>query len=422
MQKPTHKKCTSAHASNDGPHSVQLSLATYQSNTATPNTKGGSDWLEIVPPTYPPKEEFRNVQASTSSQVNFVGGFFPQAKEGFSHTVELFDAIPKFVFAKLRRKKTLEFLVRQFEHRGEHYQLELKPAAVKTADGPFLIFPGEREELVLRALRYMAVQQLSPLSLWGHDQGHTQMRLVFTLSQLQNVLAEKVAGLDGKPRGHQFKLAEIDEALRVCRGATVGLEFDDGTKRARHEAGILSEYYALDEKTGDGQKALRCVIFHPLATTAALRQEYRSINYRRLMSLPSPLARWIYERLSHLFTNAEKRRPMLDTLRTPKGFSLDLETVLNQSGVLRRKRLRGNIEEVRSALKELSVAGVLLSPSKGTPAYVENIVRGESKKVGGQRPIIGAVWTLYPSDLLVQEIIDANIEYRDRPRLPGGGK
>ena len=262
--------------------------------------------------------------------------------------------------------------------------LALKPAAIETPEGPFLVFPGEREELVLRALRYMAVQQLAASSLWGHQQGHKQMRLAFTLSQLQNVLAEKVPGVDGKLRGHAFKLSEIDEALRVCRGATVSLEFNEAGKKAQHESGILSEYYAVDEETGDGQKSLRCVILHPLATAAILQQEYRSINYRRLMALPSPLGRWIYERLSHLFINAEKRRVWADGMRPPKGFTLDLETVLNESGVLRRKRFRENITEVRSALRELSMAGVLVPLPKGAEAgtggpYVEKPVYGASQ-------------------------------------------
>ncbi len=418
MAKPDSKKRSTAQTPSPEGESIQLSLATYRPAGGPPKSSG-ADWLESVPTEYPPKEEFRTVKASTSSELSFVGGFFPKAQEGFSHTVELFDAIPKFVFAKLRKKKTIEILARQFQHRGEHFQLELQPATVKTADGAFLMFPGEREELVLRALRYMAAQQLSPVSLWGHDQGHTQMRLVFSLTQLRNILAEKLPGTKGKQRGHHFKFDEIDEALRVCRGTTIALEFSGGTKRARHEAGILSEYYALDEKSGDVQQSLRCVIFHPLATTAALRQEYRSINYRRLMSLPTPLSRWIYERLSHLFTNAEKRRPMSEAYRPRRGFPLDLETVLNQSGILRRKRLRSSIQEVRSALKELSLAGVLVPPdeaNRGGRPFEETLIYGEIK-VTGRRPLTGATWTLYPSDLVVQEIIEANTEYRDRPKL-----
>ena len=421
MEKPIRKKRSTAQTPVAEGEPIQLSLATYQP-VSGPHKNSGADWLRAVPTEYPPKEEFHTVKASTSSELSFVGGFFPKAQEGFSHTVELFDAIPKFVFARLRKKKIIEILTRNFQHRGEHYQLELKPAAIKTDEGDFLMFPGEREELVLRALRYMAAQQLSPLSLWGHDQGHTQMRLVFTLSQLQNVLAEKLPDSKGRQRGHQFKLAEIDEALQVCQATIVKLEFNDGNKRARHQAGILSEYYALDETGDDGQKARRCVIFHPLATTAALRLEYRSINYRRLMSLPTPLARWIYERLSHLFTNAEKRRPMSEAYRPRRGFTLELETVLNQSGILKRKRLRSNIQEVRAALKELSLAGVLVPPgeevARGAAPAAQRLIYDQTKRAGaGRRPLVGATWMLYPSDLLVQEIIDANIEYRDRSRL-----
>ena len=402
---------------------TQLNL-TVGTPSSSDGKKGGGAWIQAAAAhPYPPKEEFESVLPGAASQMEFLGNFFPHNQEGYSHTVELFDAIPKFLFTSQRRRKTIEILVREFDHRGDRYRLALKPAAVETPEGAFLVFPGEREELVLRALRYMAVQQLASSSLWGHQQGHKQMRLVFTLSQLQNVLSEKVPGLDGKLRGHAFKLSEIDEALRVCRGATISLEFSEASKKAQHESGILSEYYALDEQTAEGQRSLRCVILHPLATAAILQQEYRSINYRRLMALPSPLARWIYERLSHLFINAEKRRAWADGMRPPKGFTLDLETVLNQSGVLRRKRFRENITEVRSALHELSAAGVLLPSAKGAGAgaspYVEKPVYGASQ--GGRRPVIGAAWTLFPSDLLVQEISEANIEKRDRLQLLSGG-
>ena len=415
------KKQPTARGKDEGP---QLGLSAGTPPPARP-VKGAGTLIQAAAHPYPPKEEFKSVEPIAASQMEFLGNFFPQNQEGYSHTVELFDAIPKFLFTSQRRRKTIEILVREFHHRGDEYRLALKPAAIETPEGPFLVFPGEREELVLRALRYMAVQQLAASSLWGHQQGHKQMRLAFTLSQLQNVLAEKVPGVDGKLRGHAFKLSEIDEALRVCRGATVSLEFTEAGKKAQHESGILSEYYAVDEETGDGQKSLRCVILHPLATAAILQQEYRSINYRRLMALPSPLGRWIYERLSHLFINAEKRRAWADGMRPPKGFTLDLETVLNESGVLRRKRFRENITEVRSALHELSMAGVLVPLPKGAVAgtsgpYVEKPVYGASQ--GGRRPVIGATWTLFPSDLLVQEIIEANIEKRDRlQQLPGGG-
>ena len=73
-------------------------------------------------------------------------------------------------------------------------------------------------------------------------------------------------------------------------------------------------------------------------------------------------------------------------------------------------------------MKELSLAGVLLPMTKDSEArpYVEKPVYGESQ--GGRRPVISATWTLFPSDLLVQEIIEANIEKRDRlAQLPAGG-
>ena len=129
------------------------------------------------------------------------------------------------------------------------------------------------------------------------------------------------------------------------------------------------------------------------------------------MALPSPAARWIYERLSHLFINAEKRRVWRTECVPPRVYA----RFGNRAQRKRRpaaQALPGNISEVRSALQELSLAGVLVPLPKGSTAgtggpYVEKPVYGGSQ--GGRRPVVGATWTLFPSDLLVQEIIEANI-------------
>ena len=86
MAKPDSKKRSTAQTPSPEGESIQLSLATYRPAGGPPKSSG-ADWLESVPTEYPPKEEFRTVKASTSSELSFVGGFFPKAQEGFSHTV-----------------------------------------------------------------------------------------------------------------------------------------------------------------------------------------------------------------------------------------------------------------------------------------------------------------------------------------------
>ena len=138
------KKQPTARGKDEGP---QLGLSAGAPPPAR-TAKGTGNLIQAAAHPYPPKEEFKSVEPVAASQMEFLGNFFPQNQEGYSHTVELFDAIPKFLFTSQRRRKTIEILVREFHHRGDEYRLALKPAAIETPEGPFLVFPGEREERI----------------------------------------------------------------------------------------------------------------------------------------------------------------------------------------------------------------------------------------------------------------------------------
>ena len=160
-------------------------------------------------------------------------------------------------------------------------------------------------------------------------------------------------------------------------------------------------YSSLDEEDDqDGVTANRYVVLNPLITRSILEKTFRSISYERLMALDSPLARWLYERLSHNFRQAEKAGALKNF-----GYNISLATILRESGISVESRIRNSVAAVRKALTQLCDQGVLdrLKP------YEESLSYGPKPK-RGLAPFIGAVWILYPSISVVEEIIKGNCE------------
>src|SRR5690349_5633801 len=78
-----------------------------------------------------------------------------------SRTLAFFDAIPKYPFPTTRFVDKAERIEAVFTVGGKPYMAEILPAQIKLASGEErLAFAGAREELVERALRFLAVQQL----------------------------------------------------------------------------------------------------------------------------------------------------------------------------------------------------------------------------------------------------------------------
>lgn len=342
-------------------------------------------------------EPFNPAPAQTSEEAQlelFRGWFSSQAHQ--SHTLELFDAMPKYIFDRHAKATTqVQALRRTFSHRSVEYGLRITPAIIEREGKDLGVYPGVREELVFRAILHMAVQQHIALRTKADKDGNLIISAAFTLSQLRKHL---------KKNGHEFPIAELDEAILVCRLASFDLRLNGDTARALMSCGIFMFYSAYDEEdtTEEGRKSHRYVVFNPLVTKSILERTFRTINYDRLMTLDSPLARWLYERLSHNFRQAEKSGSMKHF-----GYNISLETILRESGIATEKRIRDSIDAVRKALLELQNQGIL----ERMKAYEERLSYGAKPK-RGFAPIVGAVWTLYPSASVVDEIIDGNVKAR----------
>jgi hypothetical protein len=313
-----------------------------------------------------------------------------------SRTLELFDAIPKYPFPTTRFVERAERVEAAFTVHGRRYLAEILPAQIKLASGEErLAFPGGREELVERALRFLAVQQLIELRIIPNGESGTRGILVrFTLSSIRRHLEEL---------GHGYKLTEIKEALDILRGTRIRIRDMDAAAKGRQvfeDASILMSY-AGDFAEGDpsGEDSRIAVLFHPRATQAIFEMAYWPISQARVGELKMPLARWLTTRMSHNFRQAQKRA----YVDGAGGYHIKLSTILAERGLVREKRLRDNVDAVRGALKEMVAEKILdaLRP------FEESLEHAATR---GRPQIKDAVWVLYPSSEFVEEIIRGNVE------------
>src|SRR5271166_4037494 len=135
-----------------------------------------------------------------------------------SRTLDFFDAIPKYPFSVTTTIEKSERIEVPFTLRGKKYTAEIVPARIKDAQTgqERLVFPGGREELVERALRFIAVQQIAKTKLTPDlETGRQAVTVFFTLSMLRRHLE----GL-----GHGYKLSEIREALDILADTRIAVE------------------------------------------------------------------------------------------------------------------------------------------------------------------------------------------------------
>lgn len=352
----------------------------------------------------------KSIHLAMDVQLELLAPWYAQRPED-SHTLDLFDAVPKYPFATTRFVDQAERIAVDFKFASKSYRAEILPAQVKDpATGQErLVFPGGREELVERALRYLAVQQIAKVRLTPDGKRHS-VTVFFTLSMIRRHL-EKL--------GHGFMLSEIKEALDILSGTMMEIFLLDGDvaphprrprTRMRSIKGTILTSYTKDFAEGDetGEASLVAMTFHQLVTAAILQMAYYPINALRVGKLKSTLARWLTTRMSHNYRQA-RRNGWIDG----DGYHISLETILAERGLVKEKRLRDNVHSVRAALEEMKKEKILYQPKP----YDEKLTLAPGR---GGRKIVGAVWTLYPSGEFVEEIIRGNEQMLEKTQLGDG--
>lgn len=335
-------------------------------------------------PQVEPKKEPQSAQLAL-----FPGWFAGDPNE--SRTLDIYDALPRFVNLGRdlapgdEQPRTFNIKVK-----GSDIQVVLAAADVKRGPDWVRIFAGPREELVERALRQIAAQNSSKTDLQINADGQRTITVFFSFSELRRILSEY---------GHSFKLSEISEAMFVLSRTSMHLHSESLGELQGHSGTLISNYtYRIRKNDQEGNRSFGRADLHALATRSILTLAWYPINNRRVMSLSSPLARWLSTRLYHNFRQAIKNGKILN-----QGYHIALRTIIDESGLTQQQRPAKAARTVVSALEEMRAGKIL---NQHAPYLRED--KFSKPDARGRPQVVNVIWTLFPSNEVAEEIIQGN--------------
>ncbi len=338
---------------------------------------------------------------------------------GQSRLFDIYDQAPKF-FSPYSK---VELKISSYRLGGEEFEIVVNPMRLRADNREVL--PGFREELVEKVVRYLALQNLDEMDMFREvfsQSLHAGTRL--TLYQIRKEL---------KRLGHELRIDQIKESLEILSKTLITL-----TKRIPGKKRIIGssdpiltiKFNYSDTPDDDGKYSHVVIWLHPLACECILNLAYHPYNFDRILSLKNPLARWIATRMSHNYTQAAPGDHI-----TGNGYTLSLDTVINQSGTAPLQRHRDYLPLVKKALAELVTADILYLPvaerkalngDKWTPSGVDPVRKDKGDQIeevtlyqpylqrlfyrkAKTNPVFnGALWTLFPSESFAAEMKQSN--------------
>ena len=289
--------------------------------------------------------------------------------ESYSNTIELYDAIPKYIAHPRVNGAKLE---RDFVHRGTAYTVQIWPAHFEARDrSEKKCYPSYREELVEEALRKLACDRLNGIYL--DDEAGVR----FTLYELKKEL---------RSRGHDINLQSLIESLNICNRVVLTVCQADGKVMLQSAIFPVLLLGSKQEWRKNPKETYCYVQFHPFITRCINRLTYRQFNYGAYMSYKHRLSRWLHKRLAHNYTQAGILHP----------YTIRMSTILRDSGTHIFARAHDNVRHVDKILEELTERDVLLSSTK-------EVLRGS------RNSLVDVKYSLLPTMQFIQEVKKANV-------------
>ncbi|OEC65684.1 replication protein [Pseudomonas sp. AP19] len=308
------------------------------------------------------------------------------SESDYSNTIELYDALPKYVWANTELDlRENSVITRQLKSRGAVYTIKIKPAVVERTNDAgetvsVMLYPGSREEIVEEALRKIAVNGNSFESPDDKEVG-----VYFTISQLRKELARTK---------HSYSAQEVQEALDVMSSSLLECSTGSGKGRNSYRGNLLPKLAITTREDYLSDGSARCfATFHPLVTLGVKTQAFRMYDYSISMGLKSDLARYIYKRISHYWTQASLNHPY-----QPK-----LVSFLEQSPRGLSERMKDNMRAMRTALNSLAEQNVIL------PGWNEMIIKDDHDK----RVTKDIQFEILPHDNFIKHMMRANKKASD---------
>jgi hypothetical protein len=341
-------------------------------------------------------------QARPNLQYDLFTSFFGDPAD-LSNTIELWDAIPKYVVTPRKQKamRSAENRLPVFEHEfayatkraGQRYEarcrVAIQPASIKTKNGYTDYYPSTDEELVEEVIRKIFADQQCGI----HDPVNVESWVRFSAQAIRKEL---------QARGRTRNLDEIKHSIEILSKTHISLYLDDQDD-AVYSAPILSDVTRVTRQQYLTDTSMTWMARLPALISKSINDlTYRQLNYGVLMALPSQMARWLHKRLSHNYTNASH---MSD-------YEILFSTVQRDSGLLHYQRTSQNLKVLEAGLKELTASQVLISWE-----------RLEERKEG--RRITDVKYRLKAHPMFIKEVKAGNARRKDsvdkwaKNRLPG---
>lgn len=306
-----------------------------------------------------------------------------------TNTVGLYDIAPRFVFypGKVgesiidRTESKGDPIQREFEYKGRAFRLTLKPAVIprraRVEDGAEdrgqveywdHVFPGEREQIVEHVVRRLATER-GRLALDAKD----QLTMRFSLYEIQKEL-ERVK--------RTLSIVEIREALTILHQSFVEI-------RGKGKGGsvlLSSTAFPALGLRGRGTDSLSgaatetYLTLNPMVAESIRSMSFRMMSYGWLMRLKNPVSRWLFNRLTVEFEDAEAPAPAV----------INARSIVRDSGMNEWSRPRDTLRAVREAVLALQNEGILEAVD------VEKIMSG--------RRLDDENYTMTPSQQFLHEI------------------
>ena len=275
-------------------------------------------------------KKFEDYKKSTPLQMNLFD--LLNDEKDFSHTIELYDFMPKYFWGKPERVDGvyLPRLEREFECRSRKYNLVLYPASIEDSNGNEKYhYPAKREEIVEDALRKIMAE--------GHGiflDG--QAGVSFSLYKVREELKEN---------GHSYNTNQIKDAIEILAKTNIEIQSADG------ELEFIFHPIEAVGFSGEEDETQTFVKFSPLVTQSIKEKNYRLFNYKKVMSYDTVIARQLHKRMSHHFTQAG----------LTENYTIMLTTIIRDFGLTRRKQLKDNLRELEIAIEELRKSNVIVN-------------------------------------------------------------
>jgi hypothetical protein len=276
--------------------------------------------------------------------------------------------------AELRKDGVfLPTLTHDFRYSDTWYTVEITPARLKNKRGVEKeYYPTQREELVEEALKKIACDELNGIFLNG------EAGVQFTLWELREEL---------RRQGHGMSWPDLITSLQICRKASITITGKHAPSELYLSSSIFPVLSLVSRHDWEADpKQTRCYVqFNPLVTHSLNKLTYRQFNYTTFMGLTRQLSRYLFKRLSHVYTNAAWDRP----------YSILLSTLVRDTQLINARRLRDQMRYVDAVMAEFKEKSIIVSFEKEI-------------RTGERNAILDVKYTLYPDMVFTSEMKKAN--------------